>query len=580
MRIIFLLNILFTTIILNAQIREAQVRFPLPGEVPRQMKLNIDENIQFIHKSDYLPRVKNNNGYLDTTYRIKYTDIFSDVNDWDSAYFVSAYVRDSTHYYYDPDHPTLLGLLKVDYSGNVIWKRTDSVMRGDHFSLTLNTGMIQLSDGNYLNVGFVDNDYNNWKNYDWKAAIYTKFDTEGNTIWQKIYKDTVYLKSGDWPRNVVPETDGGFTIVALIASDSKHLNPYDTSDTFLYVDTTYIGLIRYDSLGNEVFRKCHFIGGLPVTPSIGLLMKQKDGGYIVGGVNYFSGDLKSYYLLKTDSLFNWQWRKTFGQTAASKPMIQIIQKSQSLYYFSVFRSDTPIVYDAYNNKYYSGYYQIGILDSVFSIISDTVFKIYLTDPSYTYYYYDGGDIIGATNNNQSGLTVCSGIGGYGANIVNLDSNLSFQWNSWVAQYPYFHEEPYKMRRAHDGGYLIVGRSYRSGVGGWFVKTDSNGFALPNGGDTLYHIGFEEKGILKTIDIIAYPNPTSDFISLQFDKLVVGEIEVSVFDFSGRLLFNKKYANRKTIKLNLTSLAKGIYLINISINNGSKLAVKVIKNNEN
>jgi hypothetical protein len=577
MRIIFLLNILFTTIILNAQIREAQVRFPLPGEVHRQMKLNIDENIPFIHKSDYLPTVKSNNGYLDTTYKIRYSDGFFDVNDWDSAYFVSGYVRDSTHYYYDPDHPTLLALAKIDYLGNLLWKRTDSVFRGDHFVPTYNTNMIRLVDGDFLQIGFIPNDYNNWKNYDWKVAIYTKFDTDGSTIWQKVYKDTAYLKSGDWPMSVIPEKDGGFTIAALIASDSKHLNPYDTSDVFLYVDTSYIGLIRYDSLGNEVMRKRHFIGGHPVTPSIGLLMEQKDGGYIVGGVNYFSGDLKNYYLLKTDSLFNWEWKKTFGQTAASEPMIQIIPKNKSLYNFAVFRSDTPIVYDAYNNKYYNGYYQIGIMDSAFNIINDTVFMMYLTDPSYTYYYYDAGHIIGAANNSQNGLTVCSDIGGYGANIVNLDSNLSFQWNSWVAQYPYFREEPYKIRRAHDGGYLIVGRSYRSGVGGWFVKTDTLGFALPNGADTLYHIGFEEKGVLKTTGIIAYPNPTSDFVSLQFDKLVDGDIEVSVFDFSGRLLLNKKYANRKIIKLDLTSLAKGIYLLNISINNHSKLAVKIIKN---
>ncbi len=577
MRIIFLLNILFTTIILNAQIREVQVRFPLPGEVPRQMKLNIDENIPFIHKSDYLPIVKNNNGYLDTTYRIKYSDTFSDVNDWDSAYFVSAYVRDSTHYYYDPDHPTLLGLLKVDYSGNIIWKRTDSVMRGDHFSLTLNTGMIQLSDGNFLNVGFVDNDYNNWKNYDWRVAIYTKFDTDGNTIWQKTYKDTTYLKSGDWPRNVVPETDGGFTIAALIPSDSKHLNPYDTSDIYLYTDTTYIGLIRYDSLGNEVSRKRHFIGGHPVTPSIGLLMEQKDGGYIVGGVNYFSGDLRSYYLLKTDSMFNWEWRKLVSQTSTSYPLIDLLPLSQNKYYFSLLKVDTPIVYDAHGNKYYNGYHQTGVMDSLFNILKDTMFvrnlALYFGGPSY---YSSLGNVRGLDTSKTGEMIVCSYINDGGAYLMNMGNGTNYKWGNWIANFPYFREEPYKMRRAHDGGYLIVGRSYRSGVGGWFVKTDSNGFALPNGADTLYHIGFEEKGILKTIDIIAYPNPTSDFVSLQFDKLVDGDIEVSVFDFSGRLLFNKKYANRKTIKLNLTSLAKGIYLINISINNGSKLAVKVIK----
>ena len=41
----------------------------------------------------------------------------------------------------------------------------------------------------------------------------------------------------------------------------------------MYVDTTYVGLIRYDSLGNIVQRKKHFVGGSKVPITIGLLMK-------------------------------------------------------------------------------------------------------------------------------------------------------------------------------------------------------------------------------------------------------------------------------------------------------------------
>lgn len=400
----------------------------------------------------------------------------------------------------------------------------------------------------FLQIGYVENDYNNWKHYDWYVAVYTKFDTDGNTIWQRVYKDTAYLKSGIWPRNVVPETDGGFTVTALIPSNSKYLNPYDTSDTYMYTDTTYIGLIRYDSLGNEVFRKRHFIGGHPITPSIGLLMKQADGGYVVGGVNYFSGDLKSYYLLKTDSIFNWQWRNTFGQTASSDPRMQIIKKNQYQNYFLVFRSDTPIVYDAYGNKYFNGYYQIGRMDTAFNIISDTVFMIYLTNPP-SVYYYDAGLLIGATNNNHNGITVCSHLGSKGADLVSLDSNLSFQWNRWIAQYPYFREEPYKMRRAHDGGYLIVGKSSRPGVGGWFVKTDTNGFALPNGADTLYHIGIGEQAE-QNISFRVYPNPTSDRFNIVFEEIPKCEIQIQLFDITGRLVESRKVNSLQKISFEL------------------------------
>jgi hypothetical protein len=573
MRIFILLNILFATLLLNAQIRETEYRLPLPGEVQKQHRLNSEDKAPLFEKPISYPAAKSTYGYIDTTYRIRYSDGFWDVNDWDSAYFISGYVRDSTHYYYDPDHPTLLGLMKVDYSGHVLWKRTDSVMRGDHFT-ALNTSLIKLTDGNFLQVGHVKNDYNNWKNYDWRAAVYTKFDADGNTIWQKIFKDTTYLKSGVWPMSVISEDDGGFTITALVPSDSKHFNPYDTADTYLYTDTTYIGLIRYDSLGNEMLRQRHFIGGHTVIPTIGLLIKQPDKGYIVGGVNYFSGDLKSYYLLKTDSLFNWEWRKTFGQTSISDPYFDIISTPKNQYYFAIARSDTPIVYDAYGNKYYNGYYQVGLFDDSFNIIKDTVFKKYLTTPP-SIYHYDAGWVIGASIDSDLSFTLCSYIGTQGANIVKLDSNFTFQWSRWIAQYPYFQEEAYKMRRAHDGGYLIVGRSSRQGVGGWFVKTDSLGFALPNGGDTLYHIGIEEFEVIQKQELILYPNPARDNIQIAINIQGVKVEQVVIFDINGREVLRKTFSDF-LVNMNVSSLNKGIYMIKVIGNNGRVFNSKFIK----
>ena len=577
MRITLLIISLFITIFTHAQIRETDFRLPLPGEVQKQHILNIENKAPLFEKAIPYPALKSTKTYIDTTYRIRYSDVFSDVNDWDSAYFVSGYVRDSSHYYYDPDHPTLLGLMKLDYSGNVIWKRTDSVMRGDHFSLTLNTGMVQLSDGNFLNVGFVENDYNDWKNYDWRAPVYTKFDTDGNTIWQKVYKDTNYLKSEPWPRNVIPEDDGGFTIAALILSDTKYLNPYDTSDTYLYTDTSYIGLIRYDSLGNEVYRQKHFLGGHKIITSIGLLMKQPDKGYIVGGVSYFSGDLKSYYLLKTDSLFNWEWRKTFGQLATSNPNIDIIKLSKNQYDFSIERKDTPIVYDAYGNKYYTSYHQIGIMDSSFNLEKDTIFKrnlaLYFGGPSY---YRSDGEVRGLDTSNLGEIVVCSIINDGGAYLMNMGNGTNFTWGNWIADFPYFTEEPYKMRRAHDGGYLIVGRSSRQGVGGWFVKTDSLGFALPNGGDTLYHIGIGAQA-KQNIGFKVYPNPTSDKVNIVFEEIPNGKMQIQIFDITGRLVGSKEINNQSNITFYLNDLKKGVYILNIKSEQAWSKSIKVVKN---
>lgn len=558
---------------LNAQIREAQVRFPIQGENLVQHFFDNDSKIVKLFPDNILHSKGNKSGYIDTTYVVRFSTVFQDVHDWDSAYYVSGYTHNFRTSSFDSVNISLLTRVKIAYDGNVIWKKTDSVMLGDHFT-RYNTSMVKLSDGNFMQMGSVRNDYRNWKNYDWRAAVFTKFNANGDTIWQMIYKDTAYMKSGFWPQDIVAESNGGFTIATLEASDSKTYS-LDSLIDYWYTDTTYVGIISFDSLGNIIHRKRYFIGGHPVIPSIGLLMKQPDNGYLVGGVNYFSGDLKSYYLFKTDSLFNWEWKKIFGQTASSVPYIEIVPKLNNQYYFSVARSDTPVVYDSQGNKYYDGYYQVGVFDSMFNIIQGNMLKIELINPP-SPFYFDAGFVVGSSYNNKSGLTVCSHIGSNGADLVKFDSNLSVQWNRWIADFPYFTEEPYKMRRAHDGGYLIVGKSIRSGVGGWFVKTDTNGFALPNGADTLYHIGIGKQPE-QNIGFRVYPNPTSDKVNIVFEEIPKGKIETQLYDITGRLIETKEVNNVRNVTIELYNLNDGIYILNIKSDKGWSKSVKVIKN---
>jgi hypothetical protein len=563
-------------ITLQAQQWEAPSRFPSLGEKPGLKEIDFPIMPFNKNNSGFTTTVKNTSNCIDTLYNVRFSNVFMDVNDWDSSYFISGYTHNERHYAWDSVNPALLTTIKLDYSGQVLWKRTDSVMSGDHVT-TRKASIIRLTDGDFLQVGVVFNDYIHPRNYDWRAAVYTKFNTNGNTIWQKVYKDTAYLKCGDWPMDVIPEDDGGFTVAALVASDSKTYSP-DTNINYWYTDTTYIGLIRYDSLGNIEKRKLHFIGGDPINRTIGFIKKQSDGGYLVGGINAFNGPNLpcSYYLLKVDSNFNWQWRKLFSQTTVGGALMEIIPFSNDMNRFAVIRSDTPIETDAYGNTYYTGYYQMGTMDSLYNIISDTIFNMFLTNPPDPF-YYDAGLIVGAVvplNNN--GIIACSYVG-YGANIVSLDNDNKFRWNRWIANFPYFTEEPYKMRRAHDGGFLIVGYCRRAGMGGWFVKTDTNGFALPNCADTLYHIGLEEYyNASNSITIKTYPNPTKDFINIEFDKTLTGENEISIIDITGRTIVKETFSGQKIIRINLSSITKGIYIVKVITNDKQMTSCKLLK----
>ena len=149
-------------------------------------------------------------------------------------------------------------------------------------------------------------------------------------------------------------------------------------------------------MGNIKRRKQHFLGGEKVPITIGLLMKQIDGGYIVGGVNKFNGshNLANYYLFKTDSLFNWEWSQKFGQTTIYESRMKIFPKNNNQYYYSVYQADTPIIVDTYGVKWYNHYNYFGIMDSTYNIVNDTLFvvNLALADSATSTYWKSNGVI--------------------------------------------------------------------------------------------------------------------------------------------------------------------------------------------
>ena len=58
------------------------------------------------------------------------------------------------------------------------------------------------------------------------------------------------------------------------------------------------------------------------------------------------------------------------------------------------------------------------------------------------------------------------------------------------------------------------------------------------------------------ELIMYPNPTRDFL---FSELFKNELEVSVLDISGRLVFQSRVDNGR---LDMSNLSVGCYLVSI------------------
>ncbi|MFD2588420.1 thrombospondin type 3 repeat-containing protein [Croceitalea marina] len=90
-------------------------------------------------------------------------------------------------------------------------------------------------------------------------------------------------------------------------------------------------------------------------------------------------------------------------------------------------------------------------------------------------------------------------------------------------------------------------------------------------------GIYEERVVLTSDIFVYPNPIYDGeLNIFLGSLDINDVETSIFNISGKQVFRKKYnANNGNVRLNISGLADGIYLLNLKANN-TLLNYKIIK----
>lgn len=91
----------------------------------------------------------------------------------------------------------------------------------------------------------------------------------------------------------------------------------------------------------------------------------------------------------------------------------------------------------------------------------------------------------------------------------------------------------------------------------------------------------EEDLIKSFpnDVISYyPNPVKEELYIKWEILDYNNVnEILLYDFNGRLIYNKKELNSATnITLNFSTYSKGIYIAILSYNNGDKKSIKISK----
>ncbi len=120
-------------------------------------------------------------------------------------------------------------------------------------------------------------------------------------------------------------------------------------------------------------------------------------------------------------------------------------------------------------------------------------------------------------------------------------------------------------------------AYSVGQVVYTTSTGSNG-SVAEGVQQPYEIsivlGIEDNQI--SLNIQAYPNPTTDYLTLNIGNNELSALNFQLFDISGKLIENKKITSA-TETIRMENLPTATYFLKVTNNNKEVKTFKIIKN---
>ncbi len=166
------------------------------------------------------------------------------------------------------------------------------------------SAVVVSSDGGYAILGttssFGAGSYDFWL---------IKVDENGNMQWNKTYGGP----ESDLATGLVCTADGGYVMVGETRS-------YGAGETDFW-------LVKVDSSGNMQWNKTF---GDPTADKATCVIQTSDGGYALGGYWLENGASEAVLFIKTDSLGNVQWTRTYGG-AEGERVNSVVQTSEGGY---------------------------------------------------------------------------------------------------------------------------------------------------------------------------------------------------------------------------------------------------------
>jgi len=392
-------------------------------------------------------------------------------------------------------------LIKTDALGNEQWYRTYGGT-----DMEFGISVQQTTDGGYILCG----GYSGLGN-DSLALI--KTDQNGNEVWNKRYSGSIAYR--DIGQFVEQTTDGGFIAVGITG-------PAFTEDIYV-VKTDINGNLQWSEVYNSTGRE--FGVGIRQT---------SDGGYaIIGQTDSKGNGREDMYLVKTNSIGDTIWTKTYGTPSDEIGRSLYITSDGGfilLGYEDSIGGDLFLVKtDLLGNEQWRKYYGGSGWDMGHSVQQTT----------------DGGYILAGRKENTT-------LGTNDMYCIKTDNGGTIQW-----EYTYpraLMSDANSVQQTSDGGYILLGTTADT-IAGYYsdmylVKINASG--------TLSV--FDDNNI--AINVTAYPNPFNEYATIEFENFKNKEFSVKVINIQGQVVRTIDNITTGQVKIEGKNLDNGLYFFQL------------------
>ncbi len=452
-------------------------------------------------------------------------------------------------------------LVKIDSTANIIWSK---IYEGNHDDEAYSAQ--QTADGGYILAGYT-------KSFGaaYDDACLIKTDANGDTLWTKIYGSSSF----EFANTVTQTTDGGYVFagyaegntvdsavgsIYLVKTNSlgsivwqKVLGPSgETTDAYCIKQTTDKGyvitgftngfgettgdafLLKTDSLGNPTFTKTYGYQGYDWGNS---LQQTSDGGYVIGGA--YSTDSTSLdvdaYIIKTDANGDTLWTRTYG--GAGNDYAQSIQQT----------TDGGYILGGYTNGFGEGSndaFLVKVNANGDTLFTKTFGGLNDDEANFVFQTSDGGYAL-------SGQTTSFGNGNYDFYFVKTDAN----GNSSC------HQTNVHAAKRIPKTKVTTGISKQAAIPALEVKVSPVIYSGATATDVCNPIGILKFNI-QILKCSIFPDPNNGVFNF-FIENYSGKAKINITNILGEPIYTVLEENFTLKEINLSTLPNGTYFIQVN-----------------